>query len=125
MKNVIRLLILCIICSQQLFGVANHSVAAAVPYSPMLEAGKMWKYNMHYIKRFAPNEDGTPYRQILGSPLVKDGIALFLYITRKGITLLIPTTVYIYGRIVRQRKYIRCREMPKRMLVRKSLQPVN
>ncbi len=77
MKNVIRLLILCIVCSQQLFGVANHSVAATVPYSPLLEAGKIWKYNMHYIKRFAPKEDGTPYRQILGSPLVKDGIALF------------------------------------------------
>lgn len=77
MKNVIPLLILCFVCSQQLFGVANHSVAATVPYSPLLEAGKIWKYNMHYIKRFAPKEDGTPYRQILGSPLVKDGIALF------------------------------------------------
>ena len=51
-----------------LLGAALSSIAAA-DYSPMLEAGKTWKYNMYYFQAYAPGDDGTPYQYIIGEPV--------------------------------------------------------
>lgn len=48
---------------------AAFSLIAAADYSPMLEAGKTWKYNRFYQQIYSPGDDGTPYQYKLGEPV--------------------------------------------------------
>ena len=47
----------------------HRTKAKLADYSPMLEAGKTWKYNRFYQQIYSPGDDGTPYQYKLGEPV--------------------------------------------------------